>query len=266
VASGISNASQIVGTYLTIVDFSARNHGFIASLTTCRDQVQVDEFSAKTDKRMTTDITGNTLRLDTADNQHGIPGLDFIARVTIKDGSIPINQIHMRYVQNMLSSDLTYDYNPNPDVRKVLLPGASFPLLDMDGESDPPPPFYLGKDWDEINRDGPIRSVLVSDSPWLTAEITSQATGTPRQLQGVNSSSMFRMFLGCYSGTDSTTFQTVATLDWSVAFTGTFDSKQKKFKVGKNAGISAAIVYSLSKQNPVLSGPTANKALTFVDY
>jgi hypothetical protein len=89
-------------------------------------------------------------------------------------------------------------------------------------------------------------------------------SGPSRQLLGVDGSSEFRMFLGCVSDGDST-LQTLATLDWNVHYSGTLNSNGKTFKVAKDAGISAAVIYSLSKESPVQTAPIASKAFTYVD-
>jgi hypothetical protein len=253
-ASGINDAGQIVGFFR-----DARGaHGFVANLANCRDQVQVDSFTATTGKGINAEITGDKLTLTTGD-KHGNPGIQFLAGITIKNGSIPINAIHIRYIQNLIVSTTAFDYNPNPDLIKVLVPGATFPLLDR-VSGPPPPPFYEG-DFEETDQASSTRSVYATDSPSVFGPIT--LTGPSRQLQGVDAFSAFRVYLGCVSDGDPT-FQTMATLDWNVLYTGTFNSKQKKFTVGKDAGISAQPSV-LDQTIPEQDAPIARDAFIFIE-
>ena len=222
----------------------------------CRDQVQVDSFTAYTNKFFGGKIDGNTLTLVTEDKS-GIPGIEFEADVTIKTGAIPITQISIRHIQNMTAHNLTFNYTPNPDLIEVLVPGATFPLLDK--RTNLPPPFY-DSEFHESNPDGSTRKVLASDSPDVFGPIT--LTDPSRQLQSVDGTSMFKMFLGCISDSNLT-FQTLATLNWTVQWRGTLSST-KKFKPGKGAGISAQSSV-LGKDTPTQVGTLANDAFESIE-
>ena len=151
-------------------------------------------------------------------------------------------------------------YQPKPDLITAMKTGATFPLLDR--LEDPPPPFY--EEIEETNPEGSDRTVTAYDSPDARVQVT--LTGPDRQLQSVDVTNAFTMFLGCTVGVDQT-FRTLSTMNWAVQFTGTLNpGPPPTFTQGADAGITAQPSVPDGGTLPPEQGrPIANEAIIFVD-
>ncbi len=249
----INNSGQIAGRFQAGTTVF---HGFLAT-PDCTNQVTVNAFTALTTTGLDATIVGNTLTLLTS---RGLTnGIAFQASVSIAQGLAPIPGIHIKYIQNVTQWTGAWVYQPKPDRLASLMGGTTLPLLDR--LAAPPPPFYDGL-FNETNPSGPDRIVTAEDSPEILTTITR--TGPDRQLQSVNVTNAFTMFLGCTIGTDQT-FRTLSTMDWIVQYTGTLNpGPPPTFTPGADAGITAQPSIP-DGGTPVQVAPIFNDVLTFVD-
>src|SRR5262249_43825802 len=97
---------------------------------TCADQVEVTSFTASPAPSLMTqvDIPGNQLNLFTQVGQ--TKGITFTAQVTVNTGTIPVDHVHLFYIQNVLQFFGIAQYNPPPSIVAGLAMGISFPILD----------------------------------------------------------------------------------------------------------------------------------------
>jgi hypothetical protein len=120
---------------------------------TCRDQITVTSFQASTTHGLAWRLESgndNRLALDTIVDGT-TPGITFTVTAALRDGAIPVDHLHLRYIQNKTGYTGTVFYAPPPHFVPVLKDGTTLPphapLLDRPDASDSrlPLPFYTGQ-------------------------------------------------------------------------------------------------------------------------
>jgi probable HAF family extracellular repeat protein len=265
---GINDGGQVVGWFGDAVHLAA-----IVGTPggDCTDQVVVNDFSARTTTGLRWLIAQDTLNLATQSNPHTRhvstgphgpqAGINFSADVSIKDGAIPVSEIHIRYIQNVTDWNGTLVYQPGPDAVASLLlqPGEAFPFLDKTGQ---PPPAFYDTDFNETNDTGTDRTVTATDSPAMLG-IAITLPDPVRELQSVDVALTLTMFLGCYAEQDGI-FRTLSSLDWSTLYSGTLSSgSHPSFTPGPGAGITAQSSVP-SQTLPKQIAPIFNEVATIV--
>lgn len=196
----------------------------------CRDQVEVGSFVARPLSGLVPHIgiapPGHRhagfwiMSLFTGRRFVGDPiqGITFETRVRIKEGLIPVDNIHIRYIQNVTKWDGDIFYNRFPHLRAALSCG-SIPILDLGTRDVPRSPFYPVR-FQETPEVGSLRKVTVTDHPHLDDIVILRPNGS--QAVEINVGAFYTTFLGCVIGDDEdgSTFETLSTLDWQVLYTG----------------------------------------------
>jgi probable HAF family extracellular repeat protein len=283
---GLNSAGDVVGFFSD----GTGVHGFVAkSASGCSSQVTVNSFTGLVKNPgfrvvaaelpeqttglslpqlflLTLDGSNGTLlkdikrkpgtTLDCNDDKQCEPGIIFDADVTIDDGDIPVNDIHLAFIQNVTGWNGNLLYSPGPNLVAVVN-GAGLPLLDTDS-GGPPPVFY---DFVENPKMGSARTVTAQDSPSLKNIVLKNPPRGP-ELQGVSVSNTFTMYLGCYDEEDPA-FRTVAALDWSVLYSGFMTHHPLDFVPSVSSGIDVQ-PFRADTTPPVQVGPAASDVLDFV--
>ena len=270
----------------------------------CRNQVRVLSFVARPAPGLNHRVVGNPphqpsfLSLSTGQRIHPSPnpaldpqqgtqqGITFEARIELQSGkdksgkdTIPVDDIHIRYIQNVRNLSGLIDYKPNPDLHMALVtrPGGPEcpsrpPILDLFGRNPPPLPFYLPPSFRETPPTGSQRTVTVADSPSILDTLISNSISTNpllnphlapgAQMQKVDVTLEYRMYLGCFTGNNHLTFQTLATLDWWVHFYGRLNGGPPwTFDPGGGAGITSKESITSQKFPDRTDGPTYNQCI-----
>jgi hypothetical protein len=232
---------------------------------TCRDQVQVTSFQARVRGPLEVGVdpwNANNLILDTA--KDGQPGITFTAMVTIRTGAVPLDHLHLRYIQNKTAFTGAMVYAPPPHLIPVLRDGSTLPphapLLDRPDASDSrlPLPFYPGQ-FQETPPTGVARQITASDSPGTAVQMTRH-NGTSA-FQSIHLTSTYRMFLVCVDGR-SGALEVLRQLEWTVLYKGTFNTKSRLFTPDPAAGITAQPSGS-AHDTPVRQPPLSNVYSTY---
>ncbi|HLJ26712.1 MAG TPA: hypothetical protein VKY85_08385 [Candidatus Angelobacter sp.] len=235
----------------------------------CSKQVQVVSFAACAHcpagagssrlslpgPQLSQNVKGNTLSLLTNAEAlllFPVAGIKFYADIHINDGAIPIDRIHVRYVNNLVAYNGSQIYNYSPNETASLTGGATLPVLDS---SEQWFPYYGGIP--EQPSSGADRTLEANDSPNLSALIVRDDPA--RQLENINIVKGFTMYLGCTTNqADPTNFRTLATLDWTAVFSGTVMSYSPfTFRVSDTSGIIIRPSQP-SQAVPLMKGPIAN--------
>jgi hypothetical protein len=135
------------------------------------------------------------------------------ARVWIKEGPIPVDNIHIRYIQNVNEGDGSIFYSRPPHPRATLRPECgSLPILDLGTREVPRTPFYT-VGFRETPGSGSSRTITISDSPHLDNIVILRPDGS--QTREINVGSSYTTYLGCVIGDDEdgATFETLSTID-----------------------------------------------------
>jgi hypothetical protein len=231
---------------------------------TCLDQVQVAYFYALTTRSLAWGLNPadpNQLTLDTAFGS--TPGIAFTAKVTITAGAIPLDHLHLRYIQNKTVYTGTVFYDPPPNFVAVLRDGTTLPphrpLLDSRDNRRPPAPFYDAQ-FQEHNPAGADRDITATDSPSLTINVIRRSTHG--RFQRVDLTETFQMFLVCMDDRRMPRFNALQMLEWTVRYRGTFDAASQTFMPDATAGIVAQASVPATRP-PVDHPPLANAVSTF---
>jgi len=238
------------GKYSTVIPF-------VAELQTCRDQMTVQNFVGTGQPGFAVEYPdGMHLALNTS--QSGLAGVYFNADVHIDDGVIPVDTIHVRFIQNVTRDRGSARYTDQS--KYAVISKAPLPLVDWE-EGPPPFPYYDCCPFIETPDTGSDRSLKADDSPEIIVPLSS--TNPTRELVSISIREALEMYLGCYDDAD-TRFRTVAVLPWSISYSGSFNSgPPPQFTPGSKAGIKVGASAS-STQSPVQTGPTAGQSIGFV--
>lgn len=252
-----------------------------ASGPDCRDQAQVIEYNADVEEGLRVIVKEGAYvdLIDLRTDSNGIPGIKFKAVVRISESPLPVDTIHLQYIQNLREFTGTQQYNPPPDLIASLEDGANLPLVDRCTRGCPStPPFpYYNADFEETNPTGPERTVTAADSPHIPSGdprpiqwgmrvfgIPHPPWLYPQELEGIDVTESFTTYLGCYTDADPV-FRTLATLDWRAHFVGTFKpGNPPEFIPGSNAGIFIQKT-AIGGGVPVQTVPVAIDVITFVE-
>jgi hypothetical protein len=234
---------------------------------TCRDQVTVTSFQAHTKGGLAWRLEPhdpNQLTLDTIVDG-ATPGITFTATATLRDGAVPLDHLHLRYIQNKTRYTGTIFYAPPPHFVPVLRDGTTLPphdpLLDRPAAADRrlPLPFYTGQ-FQETPPAGTARRVTASDSPGTAVHVIRKH---PRgRFQHIDLTETFRMFLVCVDGRQRGAVEVLRQLEWTLRYGGTFDAGSRIFTPDPKAGITAE-PSSLARDVPVVEPPLSNAFSTF---
>lgn len=228
----------------------------------CSDQVEVGSFVTKARSGLISAffVRQGLSALSLTTGLIADEGITFEARVRIREGAIPIDNIHIRYIQNISRWDGRIFIVPGPDWQTTLSCG-SLPILDLVGTATPPPPFYLGLNFREDPDKGSLRRVIVTDSPNLRNIVISHPDGA--QTVGIGVEAFYTMYLGCVIGDDALTFETLSTLDWCVRYKGSvIGGPPWQFRAEADAGITTGLAVK-SNSTPVMQGDTFNRCQAF---
>ena len=273
---GINRGGKIVGWYYDGVGIPS----FVGSPSgDCTSQITVNAFDAITIPGLRSVIDQGELSLFTEHGPRGAllrnlgapgtapvsvsqSGIEFQADVSIADGPIPVDEIHLRFIQNQTAESGAVVYFPAPNRVPVLVGGAEFPLLDTDHGG--PPPILYDANFIETDPAGPDRIVEAKDSPSLRKIDLTRTTSEHgiQRLQSIDVTSAFTMFLVCYDDQDPT-YRSVQALDWSVHYSGSVHPRPLAFVQSADAGITAQASRPESG-TPRIDGPAAVDGVDFV--
>lgn len=239
----------------------------------CRDQVEVHRFVA-------TPVSGLVPHIGMAPAAHRfahlwllslytgrtraserLQGITFEAVARLKTGAIPVDEIHLRYIQNVTRWEGTIAVRPGPSLHASLRCG-SLPILDLVGTATPPPPYYLGSHFREQPTNGIVRTVVVTDAPRLHEIVIRLPSGAERE--GIDVEAAYTTYVGCIVGNDpqASTFETLATLDWRVRYKGRLlqssGPQPYQFQPAPDAGIVAGPAVASAK-TPIKGGATGSE-------
>lgn len=174
----------------------------------CSKQVQVNTFAAcahcpVAGGSLGSSVPGSVLRYNKKGNElklftvatflaFPLAGIKFYADVHINNGALPIDTIHVRYINNLIAFNGSENYDSPPNYRPILGGGAAFPVLDILGTYQGLP--YYGT-IPEQPPTGADRTLEENDSPEVSAFITRKR---PKgQLESINVVKGFTTYLGC---------------------------------------------------------------------
>jgi hypothetical protein len=233
----------------------------------CRDQVTVTSFQASATHGLAWRLEPgdpNQLTLDTVVDGT-TPGITFTATAILRDGAVPLDHLHLRYIQNKTGYTGTVVYTPPPHFVPVLRDGTTLPphapLLDRPDASDSrlPLPFYTGQ-FHETNPTGTARRLTASDSPGMAVAVVRTHLGS--RFQRIDLTETFRMFLVCVDGRQRGAVEVLRQLEWTVRYRGAFNAASRTFTPDPTAGITAE-PSGLARDDPVAEPPLSNAFSTF---
>jgi hypothetical protein len=240
----------------------------------CRDQVEVMDFRAVPNPHMVfrpisiPDVGGAAtpgLEIQAAGN--GQPGITLIAQVHVKPGSLPVDDIQIRLVQNVTNYRALYRIHPPPDITVPPFsdPACALPLLDTFRNDLQPVapsffPFYRSN-----NPIGYHRTVQATDSPRIHVRARyADGARTTRVDVFYN----FETYLGCMTGNDPGKFQTLRKVYWGARLAGDFlpnPGAPVPFRFRPDVGVGTQAEASIPTSDPpaTMVGPTFNQCVQF---
>jgi hypothetical protein len=197
------------------------------------------------------------------------PAMVFRGAATISSHPLPVNDIHLQFVQNVTAWSGRAKYAQGATLSRRPGAGAAFPLLDRCSPSNPSCdestfPF-VDNDFRGKVMTGATRVVKESEQP--TLKVPLGLCQPQHKLKKIDFTTEFVTYFGCYVSPDQRAFAPVKELRWSARVQGsvTYDlSGRPTFVPGPLSGVRADLATD-PIDTPTMSEPVADDAIEFVE-